>query len=212
MAPLKMLFPLRRRAGVSHEQLVEHWRSVHMPQVIAHLTPNRYSVTLFDQRESTSFDGMASVAYEDHDRARREQGRQMPAAVAQDGFGDLIEPANRLETTEHIIVEGPRPADAHKVTGLVKLRDGVDPEAARQAWIRLHAPNVVAGFEDAGGLRYVVSLADQHRGDPPFLGAAELWYRDSAAARTHLSAVGWDPFMDLTVAEMLHGIEVIGIP
>ena len=212
MAMLKMLFPLRRRTGVSHEEVVECWRSVHMPRVIEHLTPNQYSVTFFNQGDNTSFDGMASITYDDHQLARHEQGRRMTSAVAQDGFGDLVEPANRLETTEHVIVPGPRPADAHKVTALVKLLDGGDAEAARDAWLRLHAPNVAAGFEAAGGLRYVVSIADQHRSEPPFLGAAELWFRDRAAARAHFSAVAPDPFMDLTVAELLHGVEVIGIP
>lgn len=212
MAPLKMLFPLRRRPGVSHEQLADHWRSVHMPRVIAHLTPNQYSVTLFDQRDGTPFDGMASVTYDDHQRARREQGRRMPAAVAQDGFGDLVEPANRLETTEHIVVDGPRPVGARKITGLVTLRDGVDADAARTSWLADHAPNVAGGFQAAGGLRYVVNFADQNRDVPPFLGVAELWYRDSAASKTHLSALAWDPFMDLILAQLLPGTEIIGIP
>ena len=212
MAPLKMLFPLRRRPGVSHERVVECWRTVHMPRVIAHLTPNQYAVTLFDQRESTPFDGMASVTYDDHQRARHEQGRRMPAEVAQDGFGDLVEPANRLETTEHVVVDGPRPEGARKVTGLVTLNDGVDPAVARASWLGVHAPNVVTGFKAAGGLRYVVSFADQNRDEPPFLGVAELWYRDATASRNHLSGVAWDPFMDLISAQLLPGMEIIGIP
>jgi hypothetical protein len=94
------------------------------------------------------------------------------------------------------------------VTALVESLDGGDGEAARDAWLRLHAPNVANGFEASGGLRYPVSLADQRRGEPPFLGAAELWFRDRAAASAHLSAVPPDPFMDLTTGESLHGVEV----
>ena len=211
MAPLKMLFPLRRLTGVSHDEIVDYWRRIHMPQVIEHMTPIEYSVTFFEQHTGTRFDGLASITYDDHEQGRREQGRHKPPGVALDGFRELVEPPNRLETTEHIIVDGPRPADAHKVTALVKLDDGADAESTHQVWLRDHAPNVANGFEAAGGLRYVVSLADQHRHDPPFLGAAELWFCDRASASAHLAAVAPDPFMALTTAELLHGVEVIGV-
>lgn len=212
MTPLKMLFPLRRLAGVSHDEIVDYWRRVHMPQVIEHMTPIEYSVTFFHQDAHTTFDGLASITYDDHDRGRREQGRQKPDGVALDGFRELVEPPRRSETTEHIIVSGPRPPDAHKVTALVQLRDGDDAEVAWDAWIRVHAPNVAAGFEAAGGLRYVISLADQHRRERPFLGAAELWFGDRASADAHLSAMSPDAFTDLTTTELLHGVEIIGVP
>lgn len=183
-----------------------------MPRVVAHLTPNQYSVTLFEERPEYPFDGMASVTYDDPDRARREQGRNMPVEVAQDGFGDLVEPANRLETTEFVILDGPRPAGAHKVTGLVTLREGVELQTGWRSWIDVHAPNVLTGLERAGGLRYAVSLADQNRGAPPFLGVAEIWYRDAAAASAHLSNVKRDSFLDITHATLLRGTEVIGVP
>ncbi|MFN0088897.1 MAG: EthD domain-containing protein [Acidimicrobiales bacterium] len=208
---LKMLFPLRRRPGVTHEQLVSYWREVHMPRVVAHLTPNRYSVTLFDQRPDTPFDGMASVTYDDPDRARREQGRRMPVEVADDGFGDLVEPASRLETTEHVIVDGPRPEGACKLTGLVAAGPGLSLAEGWRLWLDVHAPNVAKGFTDGGGLRYVVNLADQNRGEPPFLGAAELWFSDRDAARRHLAQVPPDEFLTVTKPLLLPGIEVIGI-
>ena len=135
----------------------------------------------------------------------------MPVAVAQDGFGDLVEPAHRIEATEHVIVDGPRPVDGHKITAFVSINDGGDHAAAWHSWINVHAPNVVQEFQSKGGLRYAVSLADQHRGTPPFLGIAELWYQDRAAANRHLSELTLDPFMDLISAKLLPGVEVIGI-
>jgi hypothetical protein len=210
-APLKLLYPIRRRPTVTHDELAAYWREVHMPAVIAHLTPRRYSVTLFDQRREAPFDGMASVTYDDEERARLEQGRTMPAAVANDGFGDRIEPTDRLEVTEHVVLDGEPPPDAHKLTGLVTARPGVDPRDAWRAWLDDHAPNVAEGLAANGGVRYVVNLADRHRREGRYLGAAELWFVDRDAARAHLSQVGHDRFMDLTEAVLLPGTEIVGI-
>lgn len=210
--PLKLLYPIRRRPTVTHDELVTYWREVHMPAVVANLTPRRYTVTVFDQRDGTPFDGMASVLYDDEERGRFEQGRTMPAAVANDGFGDRIEPTDRLEATEHVILDGAPSEAAYKITGLVTLRPGVAIQDAWRAWLDVHVPNVVAGLVDHGGIRYVVNLADRHRREGRFVGAAELWFTDRAAARAHLAGVAHDRFMDLTNATLLGGTEVVGIP
>ncbi len=207
-----MHFPIRRRDGVSHDEVVRHWREVHMPAVVAHMSPRSYAVTIFDQRGgSAPYDGMASVVYDDVAVARREQVTDMPAGVAGDGFGRLIRRSGRLECTGHVIVDGPRPAGCHKVVGLVGLGEGHARAEGWRSWLDEHAPNVARRFEAHGGLRYVVSLADRNEDEPAFLGVAELWFEDRAAARSHLAGVAPDRFLDLTTPILLHGTEMIGI-
>lgn len=208
-----MHFPIRRRDGVSHDELVRHWREVHMPAVVAHMTPRSYAVTIFHQRGGTAaYDGMASVTYDDVALARREQVTDMPAGVAGDGFGRLIRRSPRLECTRHVIVDGPRPVGCHKVVGLVALGEGCTRHEGWRLWLGEHAPHVAQGFEAHGGLRYVVSLADRNEDELPFLGVAELWFEDRTAARAHLLGVAPDQFGRVTSATILHGVEVIGIP
>ena len=207
-----MHFPIRRRDGVTHEALVRHWRGVHMPAVVAHMTPRSYYVTIFDQRGGARpYDGMASISYDDLAVARREQITDMPAGVAGDGFGQLIRRSARLECTSHVIVDGPRPAGCHKVVGLVGLGHGHTRAEGWHCWLDEHAPIVAQGFEANGGLRYVVSLADRNEDEAAFLGVAELWFRDRAAAGAHLAGVPHDRFLDITVPTILHGPEVIGV-
>lgn len=216
--PLTLHVPIRRRDGVTHDEVVRHWRAVHMPAVIAHMTPRHYSVTIFEQpegasarRDGTVFDGLASVTYDDPAVARREQVTAMPAEVAGDGFGALIRRSDRLQCTAHVIVDGPRPPGCHKIVGLVRPGAGHTVEEGWRCWLEEHAPNVATGFEAGGGLRYVVSLADRHEQDPPYVGLAELWFRDRQAARSHLARVRPDRFLDLTIPTILHGTETIGI-
>ena len=48
---IKTLNPLRRKADVSHDDLVRHWRERHSPTVKAHMRPDRYAVTFFDAQQ-----------------------------------------------------------------------------------------------------------------------------------------------------------------
>jgi hypothetical protein len=213
--PVKSLALATRRAEVTHEQLVAAWRSPHAPGVVAHMAPSRYAITFFDPRDGRApFDGMAALTFEDADRARAVTGRNTPAAVAGDGWVDLVQsPLVRVNVTEHVIVAG---ADgtaskaqreaAYKLTFLVSARDGVEPDRIQRHWLELHAPNVASGFVAAGGVRYVVNLVDQS-GDPPYVGVAELSYGDRAAARAH--HIADDGFNALTTGIALPGQEFV---
>lgn len=181
-----------------------------MPAVVTHMTPTRYAVTIFDQQGAAPYDGMASVAYHDVQVARREQVTAMPAGVATDGFGRLIQRSDRLECTEQVIVGGPG-RGGHKVVGLLRALEGSTPKAVWRCWLDDRAPTVADGFAAAGGLRYVVSVANQNDSEPPWCGVEELWYRDEVAARRHLASMGPDALADLATVTMLHGAEVVGI-
>lgn len=214
---LKNMSPLRRRDGVEHDQLVAHWRDPHAPGVKAHMGPDRYAITFFDPRDGKApYDGMASLAYDDVEVAKAHTGKNTPAPVAADGFVDLVQlPMQRTQVVEHVMVAGPGdgPATAaereaaFKMTFLVSARDGEDPASIHRHWLDLHAPNVVSNFVASGGVRYVVNLADLAGGAQPFLGIAELWYRDRDAFKAH--QIADDGFNARTTGIALSGKEFV---
>jgi hypothetical protein len=219
---IKHLSPLRRRPDLGHDELVAYWREHHAPGVKAHMRPDRYSITFFDPRGGkAAYDGMAALAYDDIERANALSGRNAPPAVVNDGFVERVEPPiTRFRVVEHVIVPGPGngPASreeresAYKMTFFVAPADGEDLEHLHRHWLDVHAPNVASGFAAAGGVRYVVNLADRSGGEPPFAGVAELWYRDRDAFKGH--AIADDGFNALTskATIALSGREVVIAP
>jgi hypothetical protein len=203
---IKTLSPLRRRADVSHDDLVRHWRDPHAPGVKAHMRPDRYAITFFDPQDGKAvYDGMAALSFDDRDHARSVTGRNMPRAVATDGFGDLVEqPMTALRVVEHVIVAGPsgdpatpdERAAAYKMTFFVRPGAGQDLANIQRHWLEIHAPNVASTFVAAGGVRYVVNLVDLAAGAQEFVGVAELSYRDRDAFKGH--AIADDGFNALT--------------
>lgn len=216
-AGIKNMSPLRRRDGVDHDRLVAHWRDPHAPGVKAHMRPDRYAVTFFDPRDGrAAYDGMASLAYDDDAMAKANTGRNAPAVVRADGFVELVqEPIQTIKVLENVMVAGPGsgPATAeeregaYKMTFLVSAREEEDPAAVHRHWLDLHAPNVVSNFVASGGVRYVVNLADLDAGPQPFLGIAELWYRDRDAFKSH--HIADDGFNARTTGIALSGKEFV---
>lgn len=219
---IKTLTLARRRTEVSHEQLEAHWRDPHAPGVAAHMKPDRYAITFFAQRnDRVPFDGMAALFYADADRAASLTGRNTPPAVANDGWVDRVEqPMIRLQVDEHVIVPGPGGLDgtpatsaqreaAFKMTFLVKANEGEDIDAIHRHWLELHAPNVASNFAASGGVRYVINLAPRLGGGraQPYVGIAELSYRDRDAFKSHL--IDDDGFNARTNGLGLQGRELV---
>ncbi len=211
---LKFVFFVKRADHVTHDELVGHWQEVHLPGVSEHLRPDHYRVTLFDQRAETPFDGMAALWYADAERGRHMLGEGSPVAVRDDGFLERVQtPLVSLECEEHLIVDGPRPEEALKVTGLVSAKSGIDRQDIYQHWLDVHAPNVARELRStAGGLRYAVSFATQGPSEPEFAGMAELWYQSADASRAHAEKLEDDGFGRYTgAATMLIGREIVGV-
>lgn len=212
---LKLVFLVKRAAAVAHDDLVRHWREVHLPGVAAQMKPDHYSVTLFEQRDETPFDGMATLCFADAERGRHLTGDGTPQAVRDDGFADLVQrPYTVLECEERVIVAGPRPEGALKLTALVRPKAGADRDALYQHWLNVHAPNVAAGLEATeGALRYVLSLATQGASEPELAGLAELWYESAGASRAHAEKLADDGFGRYAEpAGLLVGREIVGVP
>lgn len=212
---LKFVFLVKRADHVTHDELVRHWQEIHLPGVAEHLRPDHYRVTFFDQRDEAPFDGMAVLWYADAERGRYMLGEGSPEAVRRDGFLDRVQtPYTKLECEEHVIVDGPRPGEALKLTALVRAKAGIDGQELYQHWLDVHAPNVAGELRStAGGLRYALSFATQGQSEPDFAGMAELWYESADASRAHAEKLEDDGFgRYVEAATMLIGREIVGIP
>jgi hypothetical protein len=219
-AGLKQLTPIRRKDGVSHEEFLQHYEDVHIPNVLQHMRPDRYAVSIFDPRDGRApYAGMASLFWEDAEAAAAVTGRNTSPVVANDSFLERIElPLGQLRVTEHVIVAGPagQPATraeregAFKMTFLVSPRPGGSFEDIQRHWLELHAPNVASAFVANGGVRYVVNLVQPGRGEPALVGVAELSYRDRDAAKGH--HIADDGFNAKTTGIALPGRELIQAP
>lgn len=233
-----MCFLIRRRAGVSREELIAHWFANHMPAVIdsqqtqaaaGKLHATRYIASLYgpSAHRAEPWDGMAQLWF---DRAL-----PMPAephgTTPADSFQERVEPYLPWATTEYVIIDGsdqlpvepltlndPFPTTRsgfHKVSFLVKAKPGADLAALHRHWLDVHAPNVASVMTGAGGFRYVVSLSL----DPalaPFAGLAELYFHHEAGwaeFRNTIGPDGMDTWTDAAGTLVLRsGTEMIGIP
>jgi hypothetical protein len=222
MTGLKQVTPIRRKDGVSHEEFLQHYEGVHIPNVLQHMKPDRYAVSIFDPRDGRApYAGMASLFWEDEAAAAAVTGRNTSPVVANDSFVERIElPLGQVRVVEHVIVPGPGSAGApatkdereaaFKMTFLVSPRPGESFEDIQRHWLELHAPNVASNFVDSGGVRYVVNLVQRGKTEPGLVGVAELSYRDRDAAKGH--RIADDGFNAKTTGIALPGRELIRAP
>ena len=95
--------------------------------------------------------------------------------------------ALRLHTVDEIVsLDGDVTSESVKATFFVQRLPDVAEADYFQHWREKHLPNVRAALQrNPGGLRYVVSQADQ--GQPgPWSGLAELYWQDADAERAGL--------------------------
>ena len=171
-------------------------------------------MTFFDPDNKPKFDGMAELWFKDTQRAKRWYSTPDLATALEDGFFEMTDQKPVvLVCEEHVIIDGPAPADAVKVTGLLRRKADVDADTFYQSWLDDHAPNVSSTLKATpGGLRYVVSHATLGGSKPAYAGLAEVYYADQAAASAHMRQLGPDNFLKYTDgAEFLNGYEVVGI-
>lgn len=213
---LKLVVLVRRGEGVSHDALVAKWQDAHMPAVIKHVQPEGYRVTFFDisSDKRAPFDGMATLYFADPEKARRWYPTADLATALNDGFFEVTDGKPVvLVCEEQVIVDGPTPTGAVKVTGLLRRKADVDADTFYKSWLDDHAPNVSATLKATpGGLRYVVSHATLGGSKPEYAGLAEAYYADAEAARAHMRKLGPDKFLQYADSSgFLNGYEVSGI-
>ena len=235
---VKMIYLIKRRPSTSRDELVAHWFKNHMPGVIqgqqeraeqGKLHARRYIATLFEANKDGihPWDGMAQLWW-DKPLPRPDVAH---GTAPTDTFQQKVEPYVPWATTEYVVTEGsenlkvepltlndPFPCTRsgfHKLSFLVKAKDGVGFDKLFSHWLNVHLPNVRATLEKADGFRYVVS----HSIDPqtePYAGMAELYFHDQSGWSRYRETIrpdGMEQWVDGDGTVVLHAsTEMIGLP
>lgn len=185
---IHLMFLMRRKPGMSREVCQRHWREIHAP--LAQRIPGirRYvqSHVLSVNGEEPPFDGMAEIWVDNEETAVsvfRSKEYMEGAYLDEPNFVD-VKSAVRLRTEDHILRPGePMAKDTHliKRISLIKRKPGMDREEFFRYWQEVHGP---FALKLPGLLRYVQCHAVPSmyaKGDPPFDGAAQVWFSDLAA-------------------------------
>lgn len=228
----KMMFMIRRRAGVSREELIAHWFANHMPGVIERMAlqasagrpaARRYIATLFDPTPESQWDGVAQLWFDEPLPVPKEAHGTQPA----DSFQERAEPYLPWATTEHVVLGGELPVTPLtlnppfpttrsgflKLTSLVTAKPGVNHDAMYRQWLDVHAPTAAAVIEKHGGFRYVVSLS-LDPANAPYTAMAELYFDNAdawQACAAELTPDGMEAYIERTEF-LTAGTEMVGIP
>jgi hypothetical protein len=231
---IKTMFLIRRRAGVSREELIAHWFANHMPEVIrsqqlqasaGRVAARRYIATLFDPDPSggSAWDGVAQLWFD----APLPRPKQPFGEPPRDSFQERAEPYVPWPTEEQVIVDGQLPVEALtlnapfpttrsgfvKATYLIVTKRDADHDAFFRHWLDVHAPSVVTTLNQVGGFRYVISTSAEPAIDP-YAGMAELYFPDTASwerFRETLPDDGMGEYIERLEVRTA-GTEMIGIP
>ncbi len=213
---LKILATVVRRAGVSHDELVKVWETIHAPHVVKIAKPERYRITFFDQREHDDhgLDGMAELWFRDKQHYDSGIGRNAPPEIMDDRFSDYagITKGSWLTVTEHLNVAGPTSRATTKFTFFVKRRSGVDRAYLDQYWLETHVPNVVAAVKRTpNARRYTVNLVNPAK-EQEYDGIAQLWLDGDNLYAADLVDLEPDNFIDLVQTPVIaqgHEIRIV---
>jgi hypothetical protein len=227
---------IRRREGVTRDELVTNWFANHMPLVVRRTEAqaregrphaHRYIATLFDPpaRGGASWDGIAQLWYEKNLPRPKEPIGTKPA----DTFQQKAAPYMPWMVREHVVLDGALPVTPNtlnepfpftrsgffKVTFLIKTKPGVDHAAFVRHYLDVHAPNGARSIAAGGGFRYVVahSVEPQHE---EYASHAEVWFPNAeawAASQAETKLDGIEDFIDFErTLVFTSGTEMVGIP
>lgn len=232
----KMQFLIKRRDGVSREELAANWFANHMPAVIARengkaggtdLHAKRYIATIYepDRSGALRWDGVAQLWFD----APLPRATSPHGAKPLDTFQQKAEPYVGWPTTEFVALDGELPGGPNtmndpfpysrsgflKVTSLLTAKADTDIDAFFAHWLNVHAPNVVDVLNQVGGMRYAISQSQDPNTDP-YTGMAEIWLPDKDALRAYselFTPDGIEDFVDREHSPILWShTEFVGIP
>ena len=233
---VKTMYLIKRRPGVTREDLVMNWFANHMPDVIKRqpdgkaagkLHATKYIATLFDADASGAhpWDGMAQLWWD-----RKLPRPKVPTGTTpSDTFQQKAEPYVPWPTTEYVVIPGDLPTAGNtlnapypstrsgflKITFFVKAKPNTDHATFFAHWLEVHAPNVREAMKKVGGLRYVVSHSLEPEQED-YAGMAELYVRDAAMWDELSKAMkpdGMEKWIDAPGTLMLRArTEMLGIP
>ncbi len=179
----------KRKSGMSVEAFQAYWRSAH-PEVVVKLPGIRRYVqshTLLSgyRKAEPIYDGIAEIWFDDTRAMRALAGSDQYAAVQADEEKFIDHSTMGLIITEeHLIKDGPVPADGVKNIEFVTHKPGMSIEAFQRYWREVHGP--LAALIPMVQ-RYVQShtrrSAYESGRTPAHDGVAITWFDDTQAMR-----------------------------
>ncbi len=186
---MKIVAIVKRKPGMAVDAFQEYWRTQHgevvrtLPgvrrYVQSHTLPAGY------RKGEPAWDGIAELWFESTEALRALRGTPEQAAVAADEARFLDRSAMKiLATDEHVIIDGPVPANGVKSIEFVTHRPDLAIDAFQRYWRETHGP-IAARIPQIR--RYVQSHVrpSAYGGGrtPAYDGLAVTWFDDTAAMR-----------------------------
>lgn len=198
---IKSMTWFKRRPGLTVEGFNDYWRTTHaeLGKQLPGLRHYRQNEVLPGRGGEPMFDGAAETWFDDTDAMR--------ALVDTDAYRtlmadepNLMDMATRTEllVDEHVIIDGPEPADGFKFVTLVKRRPDMPIDEFQAYWRTVHGPLAARNPAIA---RYVQNHVRRRFYDsgrtPAWDGAAVTWFRSkdemrASAASAELAATRAD--------------------
>ena len=187
----------KRRAGMAVDAFQEYWLTRH-PDVVTKLPGVRRYVQSHTRPAAHRdgepiYDGIAELSFDDSGAMRALRDTAEMAAVQADEARFIDRSTMGLIITEeHVIKDGPVPADAVKSVGFARREPGMTVEAFQRHWLEIHGP---LGAAIPGMRRFVQShswLAAYERGrEPAWDGIGLTWFDDTDALRAAATTPEW---------------------
>jgi uncharacterized protein (TIGR02118 family) len=159
---VRLLYCLRRREGVSQEEFREHWLDHHVPTYGEPITAIRRYVLYPAIDAQQSYDGIASVWFDDVAALTATMDGAMPEAAKDEARFIDHDRSRAVLATDRVVIEPTGQAGVVLFQCLVAA-PGVAREEFDRAW-REEGGRRVAEARDAGILAgYVQSVADEDK-------------------------------------------------
>jgi uncharacterized protein (TIGR02118 family) len=186
---IKVVAFFKRKPGMPVEDFQQYWRSTHANIVKQLPGLRRYvqSHTLLSgyKKGEPVYDGTAELWYDNTDALRALVNTKELQATQADEYNFIDRSTmGQIFTEEHIIKDGPIPADGVKNIEFVTHKPGMSIEAFQKHWREIHGP---LGASIPVVRRYVQShtrLSAYRSGNAPaYDGVAITWFDDTQAMR-----------------------------
>lgn len=186
---MKIVAIVKRKPGMAVDAFQEYWRTRHA-EVVRRLPGVRryvqsHTLPAGYRKGEPAWDGIAELWFESPEALRALRGTPEQAAVDADEARFLDRSAMKiLATDEHVIIDGPVPANGVKSIEFVTHRPDLAIDAFQRYWRETHGP-LAARIPQIR--RYVQSHVrpSAYTGGrtPAYDGLAVTWFDDTAAMR-----------------------------
>ncbi len=143
---IKLIAFFKRKAGMPVEDFQAYWRTTHADIVVKLPGIRRYvqSHTIlsgYRREREPVYDGMAELWFDNTEVMRRQVGTSELAAVQSDEANFMDgDSQGSIITEEHLIKDGPVPADGVKNVEFVNHKPGMPIEDFQTHWREIHGP------------------------------------------------------------------------